>query len=108
MSISWLQIFAALVMLAAAIALVLAYRGYLVAGSERRMRNMLEHVGLDPTLAANGDTDTLVNEIRRRCQTCSAESVCELWPADEMHGDNSFCPNAEVFEEIRKNRRAAA
>lgn len=104
MNLSLFQILAALLMLAAAIALVVAYRKYLAAGSERRMKSMLETVGLDSRLLSSADTKTIVHEIRQRCQSCSAEDVCEHWLAGNKSGDNSFCPNARVFDELRKTR----
>lgn len=100
------QILAALLMLAAAIALVAAYRRYLAAGSERRMRSMLETVGVDSEVLSSADTNAIVREIRQRCQTCSAEDVCEHWLTGKTAGDNSFCPNAKVFDELRKTRGA--
>ncbi len=106
MNISLFQILAALLMLAAAFALVVAYRKYLAAGSERRMRSMLEAVGLDSKVVSSPDTDAIVREIRQRCQSCSAEDVCEHWLAGRKGGDNSFCPNAGVFDELRKTRGA--
>jgi len=105
-SISLFQILAALLMLAAAVALVVAYRKYLAAGSERRMRSMLETVGLDSKVLASADTNAIVREIRQRCRSCSAEDVCEHWLAGKTAGDNSFCPNAKVFDELRKTRGA--
>ena len=107
MNTSLLQTFAGLAMLVVAFALVVAYRKYLAAGSERRMKSMLESVGLDPALAASGDTDAVVNEIRRRCETCSAEDVCEHWLAGDKADDNRFCPNAEVLEQLRKTGATA-
>ena len=106
MNMSLFQILAALLMLAAAIALIVAYRKYLAAGSERRMRSMLEAVGLDSNVLAHADTETLVKEIRQRCQSCSAEDVCEHWLDGRKGGDNSFCPNARVFDELEKTRGA--
>ncbi len=106
MNMSLLQILAGLLMLAAAIALIVAYRKYLAAGSERRMNSMLEAVGLDSRVLSSADTETIVHDIRRRCQSCSAEDVCEHWLAGRKGGDNSFCPNAGVFDELRKTRGA--
>jgi hypothetical protein len=105
-NLSLLQILAAVLMLAAAIALVVAYRKFLAAGSNRRLKSMLKSVGLDASIASSDNTDNIVTEIRRRCQSCSAEDVCEHWLAGKKGGDNSFCPNARVFDELRKTRGA--
>ena len=48
MNVSLMQFFAAVAMVGIAIALLFAYRSYLANNSERRMRTMLESVGLDP------------------------------------------------------------
>lgn len=101
------QIVAALVMLGAAIGLVAGYRKYLKAGSERRMIRMLECAGLDPSIAASGDHAAVIREIRARCRTCSSESVCEMWLASHASGDNSFCPNARVFDELARTASAS-
>ncbi|MDH3491805.1 MAG: DUF6455 family protein [Gammaproteobacteria bacterium] len=106
MNESLFQILAGLLMLAAAIALIVAYRKYLAAGSERRMNSMLEAVGLDARVLSSADTETIVKEIRQRCQSCSGEDVCEHWLAGRKGGDNSFCPNARVFDELKKTRGA--
>lgn len=98
------QLAVALVMLAVGAILVFAYRRYLAANSERRMRSMLESVGLDPEIASIGGIETIMSEVRQRCSTCNAESVCERWLAGEEEGDNAFCPNKKVFDILKKYR----
>ena len=105
MDINLTQLLAALVMVGVGAALVVAYRRYLAANSERRMRSMLDAVGLDPELASIGGIETIMSEVRQRCSACQSESVCERWLAGEEEGDNSFCPNARVFEKLIKFRR---
>ena len=102
MTMSVLQIFAAIAMFAVAVALFFTYRAYLARNSERRMRTMLESVGLDPEIASSGEMPTIMKEVRQRCRACSSESVCERWLAGETRGDNDFCPNAKVFELLGK------
>ena len=102
MNFSLTQIIAAMAMLGVGIALVFAYRRYLAAQSERRMRSMLESVGLDPEIASIGGIETIMGEVRQRCSTCSSEDVCERWLAGDEEGDNAFCPNARVFEVFKK------
>ncbi len=99
---SFIQIIAALAMVAVAIGLVLAYRAYLAANSERRMRSMLVSVGLDPELATNEEIPTIMKEVRDRCRQCTAESVCDHWLEGEIPGDNAFCPNHRVFRILAK------
>ena len=74
--------------------------------SERRLMKMLQRVGLDPDIAALGDTETIFREIRRRCRRCQTEGRCERWLAGEEEGANTFCPNAEVFEELKRGVQA--
>ncbi len=102
MNISLLQLIVAVVMAGVAIGLFYAIRNYLATQSERRMRTMLIKIGLDPTIVASGDRETIIREVRQRCRTCSSEDVCERWLAGEETGDNKFCPNAEVFESMKK------
>lgn len=104
MSITLTQILAAVLMLVIGIGLVVAYRKYLAANSERRMRAMLESVGLDPEIADMAGIETIMSEVRQRCSACNSESVCERWLASDKKSDNDFCPNAKVFEVFRKYR----
>jgi hypothetical protein len=102
MNMSLFQIIAAIIMVAATFALVVTFRRYKRAGSERRMVNMLERVGLDPALASSGDYETIMKEVRQRCGNCSTESVCERWLAADEVSDNDFCPNAKVFDLLKR------
>lgn len=107
MNMSLIQVIAALAMAAITVALVLSYRRYLAKNSERRMRIMLESIGLDPAIAMSGEVPTIMKEVRQRCRHCASEDVCERWLSGNDGGDNSFCPNAEVFATIKKYSRAA-
>ncbi len=107
MNMSLMQVIAAIAMAGAVVALVLGYRRYLAANSERRMQTMLESVGLDPNLATSGEIPTIMKEVRQRCSHCAAESVCERWLEGNEEGDNAFCPNAKVFEVLKKYSAAA-
>jgi len=102
MTVSLVQIIAAIAMIGVAVALVILYRKYLAANSERRMRTMLESVGLDPAIAASGEIPTIMKEVRQRCQSCGSEDVCERWLAENKEGDNAFCPNSKVFEILKQ------
>ena len=107
MNMSLIQVIAALVMAGATVALVLGYRRYLAQNSERRLRTMLVSIGLDPELARSGEIPTIMKEVRQRCRHCATEDVCERWLNGDEEGDNSFCPNAKVFEVIKQHGRAA-
>ncbi len=108
MNMSMFQIFAAIVMVGMACALVFAIRWYMAAASERRMVSMLERVGLDHAIASSGDTQAIMKEIRQRCRTCNSENVCERWLAGEESGANEFCPNRTVFVSMKKTIAAAS
>jgi len=104
MDISMTQILAALVMVGVGVVLTIGYRKYLATNSERRMRAMLESVGLDPEIADIGGIETIMSEVRQRCSTCNAETVCERWLDGEVQGENEFCPNSKVFAVLKKYR----
>jgi hypothetical protein len=92
----------AVLLVAVAVILVMWLLRYMGAASERRMMRMLERAGLDPAIASHGDTEHIMREVRQRCHKCQSESVCERWLAGEEQGENTFCPNAQVFEFLKK------
>ena len=101
MNVSEMQIMGSAAMVGVAVILIFAYRKYLEANSERRLRAMLESVGLDPAIASNGDTEAVMSAVRRRCRSCASEAVCERWLAGDEQGDNAFCPNSRLFAMLR-------
>jgi hypothetical protein len=108
MTTSLLQFIAAIAMVGIAVILFVAYRTFLAKNSERRMRTMLQSVGLDPALAASGEIPTIMKDIRKRCRGCASEDVCERWLEGHKDGDNDFCPNAKVFRMLKKYGDSAA
>jgi len=92
----------ALILVIVAAALVFWFLKYKAGSSERRMMQMMQRIGLDPEIATHGDTEDIFREVRRRCRRCQSEGQCEMWLAGAKDGDNVFCPNAQVFEELRK------
>ena len=101
------QLIAAIVMIAVALGLIYAFWRYLTARSEQRMMAMLECVGLDPAIAASGDAQAIMKEIRQRCRHCSAEGYCDRWLAGRETGRNDFCPNAKVWESFKETTGVA-
>ncbi len=101
MNVSVMQMIAAAAMVGVAAILIFAYRKFLAVNSERRLRAMLESVGLDPAIASNGDTEAVMSAVRRRCRSCASEAVCERWLAGDEQGDNAFCPNSRLFAMLR-------
>ena len=85
-----------------AAALVFWFLKYKAGSSERRMMQMMQRIGLDPEIATQGDTENIFKEVRSRCRKCQSEGQCEMWLAGAKDGDNVFCPNAEVFEELKR------
>lgn len=104
MSPTLFEIGVALVMVAVIAALFVSLARYLRAGSERRMMRMLMRAGVDPDIATRGDKEAIIQNIRSRCQKCHAESVCEGWLAGKIEGENTFCPNAQIFSALTNNR----
>jgi hypothetical protein len=102
MNMTMTQAVAAVSMAGIAVILFYVYRRYLAVNSERRMRAMIESVGLDPAIANGGDIQTVMKEVRQRCNSCTTEDVCERWLTGEEEGGNEFCPNSKVFETLKK------
>lgn len=102
MAYTFTQFISTVVMLLGVIALVFAWRRYQVVTSERRRMGMLKALGLDPAMASSADLPTIMSDVRKRCEQCPSEDVCERWLRGEVEGDNDFCPNARVFEVLRK------
>jgi len=96
----------AIILVAVAIALVTWFLRYKTGTSERRMKKMLQRAGLDPEIANLVDSASIIREVRRRCRKCQSEDLCERWLAGEEGGDNIFCPNAQVFEELNRASQA--
>ena len=96
------EISIAIILVVLAAALVSVFLKYKAAGSERRMMRMMKRVGLNPEIARQGDTETIVREIRRQCRKCQAEDPCEQWLEGEIEGDNAFCPNTPVFKILKE------
>lgn len=97
-----LDIMVAVFMIAVSVILVMGIREYMAMATEWRMMRMLTSAGLDSEIATRRDTKAIMNEIRRRCQKCPKEGLCENWLAGKVKGDNSFCPNARVFDHLQK------
>ena len=108
MDITLTQAIAAIAMVGLGLALIIAYRAYLARNSERRMRSMIDSVGLDPEIASSGDLNTIMGEARKRCEACTTEDVCERWLRGDEEGDNAFCPNKRVFDVLNKYKDGVA
>jgi len=94
------EIGVAIVMVAVSIALVVWFSRYLAAASGRRMMHMLTSAGVDPEVARHGDTEAIIQDVRRRCLKCQSEALCDRWLVGKAEGDNDFCPNAQIFRRL--------
>lgn len=107
MNESIFQAVAAMATIGIAAAMFLGFRRYLAVNSERRMRTMLESVGLDPEIATSGEIPTIMKKVRQRCRSCASEAVCERWLQGKKDDSNDFCPNAKIFEVLRDHGQSA-
>jgi len=89
-------------MVAVSVALVVWFSRHVAAVSGRRMLHMLTRAGVDPEVARHGDTEAIIQDVRRRCGRCRSEDLCDRWLAGKVEGDNSFCPNAQIFHLLKR------
>jgi hypothetical protein len=102
------EIGVAISMVAVSVALVVWFSRYVATASDRRMMHMLTRAGVDPEVARHGDTEAILEDVRRRCGRCRFEGLCDRWLAGKVEGDNSFCPNARIFRTLRGTSAATA
>jgi hypothetical protein len=102
------EIGVAISMVAVSVALVVWFSRYVATASDRRMMHMLTRAGVDPEVARHGDTEAILEDVRRRCGRCRFEGLCDRWLAGKVEGDNSFCPNAQIFRTLRRTSAATA
>ena len=102
------EIGVAVLMLAVSVALVVWFSRYVAAASDRRMMHMLTRAGVNPEVARHGDTEAILEDVRRRCGRCRFEGLCDRWLAGKVEGDNSFCPNAQIFRALTRTSAATA
>ena len=96
-------------MVAVSVALIVWFSRYMAAASGKRMMQMLTRAGVEPEVARHGDTEAIMQDVRSRCHKCRIEDVCDRWLAGKVEGDNSFCPNAQIFRTLtRTTARNAA
>ena len=91
----------AMSMVLAAALLVGLFLWFKARSSERRMSGMMQRSGLSPDMARQSGCAPVIGQARRRCRDCQSEDVCERWLAGEVNGSNDFCPNAQVFEQLK-------
>ena len=94
----------AIILVIIALALVSWFLRYKARSSEQRMLRMMQHLGLDSDIAGRADTEAIIRQVRKQCRRCQSEGVCERWLTGTESGDNDFCPNAQIFEELKKHQ----
>jgi hypothetical protein len=106
-----LQIVVALVMVAVTVFIFVWFQSNQATASDRRRLAMMKRAGLDPGLAmlVGPRAAALRKKVRRRCQGCPREDLCDRWLAGGVEGGNAFCPNARVFHDLaERNGRPGA
>jgi hypothetical protein len=90
----------AVLMVGVSVIIVVWFHRYRVVASAKRMMGMMARIGLDPAAAMPGgpQTESVTNEMRRRCRNCPREDLCDRWLAGKVTGPNTFCPNAQTFD----------
>src|SRR3972149_1291105 len=97
------EIGVAIFMVAVSVALVVWFSRYMAAASGRRVMGMLTRAGVGPRVARHGDPEAIIQDVRSRCRRCRSEDLCDRWLAGKVKGDNSFCPNAQIFRILTRS-----
>ena len=105
-----IDIIVALTMLAVSAILIFWFLRFKAGGSEKRMTRMMKRKGLDVDTTRLDDPvlKDIIRNVRARCRKCQSEDYCERWLSGEVEGENTFCPNANVFRQLAENTRQAA
>jgi len=70
----------------------------------QNMCEMLDRLGLDPSMLAHGRLASDLRAAVNRCQSCNADQVCLDWlvrAPECVDKPPAFCPNAELFASVR-------
>ena len=104
-----IDIIVALTMLAVSAILIFWFLRFKAGGSEKRMTRMMKRKGLDVDTTRLDDPvlKDIIRDVRARCRKCQSEDYCERWLSGEVEGENTFCPNANVFRQLAENTRNA-
>jgi len=99
----------AIFIVALGVALIVWFFRHAAAASEKRMMHMLTRTGVDLAFSGHDDTWAILHVARGRCSGCRSKDLCNRWLAGNVEGDNSFCPNAQIFRILKRiTRRIAA
>ena len=102
------EIGVASLMVAVSVTLIVWFSRHMAAASGSRMMHMLMRAGMDGEDGKQGDTAAIIQDVRSRCRRCPSEDLCDRWLAGSVEGDNSFCPNAQLFRALTKTTARVA
>ena len=102
------EIGVATLMVGVSVALIVWFLRDMAATSGRRLMHMLMRSGAEPVVAQQGDATAINQDMRSRCRRCRLEGLCDRWLAGSVEGDNSFCPNAQLFRTLAKSSGSIA
>jgi hypothetical protein len=102
------EIGVAIFMVAVSVGLIVWFFRSMAAASRRRLMHMLTRAGVAPEVAKHGDTEAIIQDVRRRCLRCRSEGLCDRWLAGKVEGDHSFCPNAQIFRTLTRTTARVA
>ncbi len=94
----------AILMITVVIFMLIWFERSEAAATVTRMTRMMSRVGLNTNFGAKGGPKarSVIKEARTRCGRCRCEDRCELWLDGKAGGENAFCPNARVFNMLKR------
>jgi hypothetical protein len=97
------DLYLAVIMVGAAMALIFWFLRSQAAASAGRMMMMMKSIGLGRWAATHKvlGSRALLADVRQRCAKCPREDLCERWLAGKVEGDNGFCPNGPIFSGLK-------
>jgi len=72
----------------------------------RSMSEMLDRLGLDAAMLAQGHLETTLRSAARTCQSCDADLLCEAWlfhAPKQLDKAPVFCGNAALFTTLQSH-----
>lgn len=97
------DLYVALILVGAALALILWFNRNELSASTGRMKLMMASIGLDRWSDTHKDlaSRAVLADARQRCKKCPKEDLCERWLAGKVEGNNGFCPNVPIFRSLQ-------
>lgn len=95
-----LDILIAIFVVTISVVAVVWFPRYKVATSEKRIIRMLARYGVDPDIIKH--SGAIIKNVHRRCRKCQVKTLCERWLDGDVEGENTFCPNAQLFNTLKR------